>query len=90
MCDTLIGMAVDRLSITVGADLGRAAREAATAGGVSLSSWVAEAIEERVRQVSLATFLDDWQAEHGAFTEEQLDRARRTLAGEVDPQRVAS
>lgn len=83
-------MAVDRLSITVEAELGRAAREAAAASGGSVSSWVAEAIEERLRQVSLATFLDDWQAEHGTFTEEQLNRARQALAGEVDPQRVAS
>lgn len=47
-------------------------------------------MEERLRQVGLATFLDERQAEHGTFTEEQLHRARRALAGEVDPQRVAS
>lgn len=83
-------MAVDRLSITVDAELGQAVREAAAAQGMSVSSWVSEAVGERLRQVNLAVFLDEWQAEHGTFTDEQLARARKALAGEADPQRAAS
>lgn len=73
-------MAVDRLSITVDAELGLAVRAAATASGMSLSSWVAEAVAASIRQRNMREFLDDWQAEQGAFTEEELAAADEILA----------
>ena len=76
----LIGMAVDRLSITVDAELGRAVRAAARASGASVSSWAAEALAASVRQRNMREFLDDWQAEQGAFTEQELAAADEILA----------
>jgi hypothetical protein len=32
-----------------------------------------------LRSEALAEFLDDWEAEHGAFTEEELAEASRKL-----------
>lgn len=80
VCDTLMGMAVDRLSITVDAELGRAVREAARASGTSLSSWAAEALADAVRHRNMQEFLDDWEAEQGPFTEEELAAADELLA----------
>lgn len=73
-------MAVDRLSITVDAELGIAVRTAAAASETSLSSWAAEALADRVRQDNMQAFLDDWEAEQGPFTEEELAAADQLLA----------
>lgn len=79
VCDTLVGMAVDRLSITVEAELGRAVREAAHASGMSVSSWVADAIEFQVRNRLMGEALDVWEAESGPFTAAELAEADKLL-----------
>jgi post-segregation antitoxin (ccd killing protein) len=80
VCDTLVCMAVDRLSITVDAELGQAVRQAAAAEGVSVSSWASEALADRVRRHSLRTFLDEWEAEAGPISEEDKAEAKRIFA----------
>jgi predicted transcriptional regulator len=87
-------MAVDRLSITVDSELGQAVRQAAAAEGVSVSSWASEALADRVRRHSLRAFLDDWEAEQGPFTEEEMAEADRLIAeakalAEAKAQRLA-
>jgi hypothetical protein len=62
------------LSVTFAPELRDAVREAADEAGLSLSDWLAH-----------GNFLDEWQAEHGAFTEEEMARARRDL-GYEDPE----
>ena len=79
VCDTVVCMAVDRLSITVDAELGKAVREAAAAEGMSVSSWASEALAQRVRNRLLREALDAWQAEDGPFTEEEMAEADRIL-----------
>ncbi|SEM83517.1 hypothetical protein [Streptacidiphilus jiangxiensis] len=49
----------------------------------NVSGYVAEAVARQVRRQLLATELAQYQQEHGAFTEEELARARAELgAGE--------
>ena len=72
-------MAVDRLSVTVGSDLGREVRAAARRRGLSVSSWVAQAIEAGLRNEYLGEALAAWEAEQGALTEEELVAADRIL-----------
>ena len=79
MCDTVMRMALDRLSITVDAELGRAVREAAAAEGMSVSSWASEALAQRVRNHFLREALDAWEAEDGPITEEDRAEAKRIL-----------
>jgi hypothetical protein len=67
------------MSISFAPELGDAVREAARREGISLSAWVADAAERKLRANSLAAFFDDWEAEHGAFTEEEIAQARREL-----------
>ena len=81
------------MSVTFAPELGEAVEAAAAAAGLSLSEWMAQAAEAKMRadgqarifeeaerkrrSEGLGKFLDEWEAEHGAFTEEEMARARR-------------
>jgi len=72
-------MRVDRLSMTMDPKLGAAARKAAKRAGLSLSSWIAQAVADRVRNEALGHALDEWESEDGAFTPQELARAEQEL-----------
>ncbi len=72
-------MNVDRLSITLEPKLGAAARRAARRAKVSLSTWIAEATADRVRNEVLGQVLDEWEEEDGAFTVDELAEASAAL-----------
>ena len=79
------------MSISFAPELGDAVREAAERAGKSLSAWLAEAARAKLRAEEdeqeaherrmrgLNEFLDEWEAEHGAFTEEELAAAAREM-----------
>lgn len=79
VCNTVVCMNVDRLSITLDPRLGAAARKAANRAKVSLSTWIAEATADRIRNELLGEALDQWEAEDGALTQVELDRAAEAL-----------
>jgi len=89
VCTTIVFMNVDRLSVAVPAELGSAVREAATKRGVSVSTWMSEAAEAMLRNQLLGEALDAWQAENGAFTEEELEAAAAILHGQGSTKRRA-
>jgi hypothetical protein len=66
-------------------------RQAAEKEGATVSAWLAEAARRRVKMVGLAQLVAEWEAENGAFTEEELAEAEAEFdaAGVVDrrPQR---
>ena len=72
-------MSVDRLSITLDPRLGAAARKAAKRAKVSLSTWIADATADRVRNELLGEALDRWEAEEGVLTQNELDQAAEAL-----------
>ena len=72
-------MKVDKMSISLEAELGDRVRDAARRARKGISSWLAEAAAAKLRAEALAEFLDDWEKEHGAFTEEELARAEQEL-----------
>ena len=83
------------LSVTFAPELGEAVRAAAAEAGLSLDDWMAQAAEAKIRadgqarileeaeqkrrMDGLQEYLDEYQAEHGAFTEEEMARASREL-----------
>ena len=79
VCNILVCVSVDRLSITLDPRLGVAARKAARRAKVSLSTWIAEATADRIRNELLGEALDRWEAEDGALTQAELDRAAEAL-----------
>lgn len=72
-------MKVDKMSISMDPELGARVREAAERARQPLSAWIAEAVAARLRADSLAGFISDYEAEHGAFTVEELAVARREM-----------
>jgi hypothetical protein len=72
-------MKVDKLSVSFDPDLGDAVRDAAKRAGRGLSGWLAEAAEAKLRSEALGDFLDDWEAEHGALSTDQLAAAADEL-----------
>lgn len=47
---------------------------------VGPSSWLAGAAAAKLRAEALRDFLDAWEAEHGALTSDEIDRAEAELA----------
>jgi hypothetical protein len=80
VCDTLVCMQVDRLSITLEPRLGAAVRKAAKRAGISVSAWIAEATAARIRNLALRDALDAWDKEDGALTPDEV-RAAATALG---------
>lgn len=73
-----------RLSVSVDADFVEAGRAAVRAGrSPSLSAWVSAALERQsqhdARLLALDAFFVEYEEEHGEFTAEEVDAARRRL-----------
>ena len=80
------------MSVTFAPELREAVSAAAAEAGLSLSEWLAQAAEAKIhadgqarileeaererRCQGLREFLDEYQAEHGAFTEEEMAERR--------------
>lgn len=79
MCYHLEAMKFDRFSITMDPELGAAVREAAEQEGVSVSAWLSGAAAARLRNYLLGRALDQWEAEIGPPTEDELDAAAAEL-----------
>ena len=70
-----------KLAITVDPDVHAALTAAAAAEGVSVSAWMTEAARRRLVIEDGLAAVAEWQAEHGAFTEEERAAADRRVAG---------
>lgn len=73
-------MAKTRVTVTLDEEIAHAARELSK-GEESLSAWVAAAISDKVARESrlkaLREFIEEYEAEHGEITQEELDAQRR-------------
>jgi hypothetical protein len=69
---------VAKLSLSFEPALAQRARQAAEARGQSLSSFVAGAVEHRLKLEEGRKLLEEWEAEQGPITEKELDRVRST------------
>lgn len=65
----------------------RAAEEA----GMTVSAWMADLARERAAVLGWTRLIDEWEEEHGAFTEEEIARADAELdaAGLLGPGDIA-
>ncbi|WP_129668691.1 hypothetical protein [Phytoactinopolyspora endophytica] len=75
-------MKVVKMSISLDPELDREVRDAARRSGQSLSAWLSDAAAQWLRSQSLREFVDDYEREHGPFTEEELSEARKRLGYE--------
>ncbi|MBI4884498.1 MAG: hypothetical protein HY826_10650 [Actinobacteria bacterium] len=74
-------MTVERLTISLEAELAEAIRVAAEADAENISSWIAEASRRRLSQRGLRAVIRDWENEHGEITAEEMAAARKRLYG---------
>ena len=80
ICDTVVCMTqVDRLSVTMPPEIGAAVRDAAARQGLSVSSWLAAAASQRLRNELLGAALDVWEYEDGPFSDQELNAAAAAL-----------
>ena len=73
-------MAARKITITIAEELADAIAAAARDEGVPVSRVFAEAAERELRLRAGRALIAQWQAEHGAFTPEELASARAELA----------
>jgi hypothetical protein len=83
------------LSVTFAPELGEAVQAAAAEAGLSLSEWLTQAAEAKInadrdtailkeaerkrRSEALREFFEEYHAEHGPFTDEEMAQASREL-----------
>jgi hypothetical protein len=77
-------MTARKFTISVPAEVDEALRNAAEADGVAVSTWIAqvaqEAVVRRARISEGMAAVREFEANHGALTQEERDAARRELA----------
>jgi predicted DNA-binding protein len=78
-------MPVDRLSVTVPAELGEALRALAESRGETVSTIVQEAISHQLRLAALDVALADADRRFGAVRAEDVDRAEQVLRRAAKP-----
>lgn len=68
-----------KLAITVDADVHAGIIDAAGAGGTSVSAWITAAARRALLVRDGLAAVAEWEAEHGAFTQAELEAARARL-----------
>lgn len=72
-------MAAEKYSASMDDELLEQARAAAEREGVSLSSWLAGAAAHQLRLRALEEMIEEWEAQHGAITAEELEAVERKI-----------
>lgn len=67
-------MSTERVTVSVPEDVRRAAQQLAQDRGLSFSTVVAEALTGLMRGLLVDAWLAEYEAVHGAFTEDELAR----------------
>lgn len=76
-----------KLAVTVDADVHAEVVNAAEADGMSVSAWLTAAARRALRIRDGLAAVAEWEAEHGALTELEMDAARRRLSRSAPPRR---
>ena len=74
-------MGVERITVSLDAELAAALRDAAAEDDVNVSTWVSEAVQRSLDTRGLRAVISEWEAEHGQITEEEIASARKELWG---------
>ncbi len=75
----MTAMPVMKLSVALSEEVAQAAKSAAEVEGVSLSAWLNEAAAHALRIEAGLAAMAEWEAEHGAFTDEEIAEADAIL-----------
>ena len=72
-------MGVERVTVSLEAELAAAVRDAADADHENVSSWLAVAARKRLAARGLRDEVDEWEEDHGQFTRDEIEHARAKL-----------
>jgi hypothetical protein len=72
-------MAVTKISVSLEEETLAAARMAAEEAGLSLSAWLSQAARHAAKLAAGRAAVREYEAEAGAFTPEEIDRADEIL-----------
>lgn len=72
-----------KLAITVDPAVHQQVLAAAASEGLSVSAWMTEAARRALLVRDGRRAVREWEAEHGALTDAELDAARRRVADEL-------
>ncbi len=72
-----------KLSITIDPVVHERLIEAAEADGLSVSAWITRAVDSALGIRGGLAAVAEYEAEHGAFTDEELAAARARVAEEI-------
>jgi hypothetical protein len=61
---------------------------AAELEGETVSAWLAQAARDRLALLGLGQLVDEWQREHGAFTDAEIAQAERSIAEPERPKDI--
>jgi hypothetical protein len=76
------------LAITIAPDVHAQVLAAAASRGISVSAWLTEAARLALKVREGLAAVAEWEAEHGAFTEDELKAARQRLPSSRRPRRA--
>lgn len=74
-----------KISISIASDVHTRLVEAAEAEGVTVSAWISRAAEDRLAISDGLGLVAQWEADHGAFTVDELARADARVRADLDP-----
>jgi len=72
-----------KISISLAPDVHARLVEEANAEGVTVSAWIGRAAEDRLAINDGLALVAKWEAEHGAFTPEELARADQKVRADL-------
>jgi hypothetical protein len=78
-----------KLAITIDPDIHENVLAAAAHDGVSVSAWMTTAAREALRRRAGLAAVAEWEKEHGPFTDEEMNAARRRVRAQVRASRTA-
>lgn len=82
------GMSARKYSASMDTELLSEVEQAAGAEGVTVSAWLAEAASRRVSLDGLGRLIDEYEQEHGPFTEEELAASEDWLSNPEEPRAI--
>jgi len=72
-----------KLAITVDPEVHENILAAATKDGVSVSAWIKAAAREALHRRAGLAAVAQWEKQHGPFTPEEMDEARRSALAQT-------
>jgi hypothetical protein len=76
-----------KLAITVDPTVHEKILAEASREGVSVSAWMTSAAREVLQRRAGLAAIAEWEKQHGAFSEEEMDQARRTVRAQLKTSR---